>query len=425
MRHALPLLATLLLACPALAQDLFIAPDGSDQNPGTLAQPFATVTRAQQAAQPGDTVYFRGGSYKPTEEQIARKTGIFAHIFVLDKSGTKDKPIRYFAYQDEKPAFDFAAIKPPNFRVQAFHVTADWIHLKGLDLTGVQVTITGHTQSTFVENHGSNNIFENLRMHDSMAIGYYALAGANTLVLNCDAWNNWDSVSQGGRGGNVDGFGLHVKKGDTGNLFRGCRAWYNSDDGYDCINSAEPGTWENCWAMYNGFSPDGASRGDGNGFKLGGYGSTPVARLPNPIPRNTIRFSLAVGNKAAGFYANHHLAGGDWFNNSAFRNGSNFNMLMRQADNVTDVPGTGHKLVNNLGYRGNREIINLAPNGSELVNNTFSMTPPLVLTDADFVSLDEKQLLAPRKPDGSLPDITFLRPTPRTPALQGVGMFAK
>ena len=32
------------------------------------------------------------------------------------------------------------------------------------------------------------------------------------------------------------------------------------------------------------------------------------------------------------------------------------------------------------------------------------------ITDEDFVSLDESQLTAPRKPDGSLPDIDFMKP---------------
>ena len=40
-----------------------------------------------------------------------------------------------------------------------------------------------------------------------MAIGFYLLGGSNNHILNCDAYNNYDSVSEGGKGGNVDGFG--------------------------------------------------------------------------------------------------------------------------------------------------------------------------------------------------------------------------
>ena len=65
---------------------------------------------------------------------------------------------------------------------------------------------------------------------------------------------------------------------------------------------------------------------DGNGFKAGGYGSTPADKLPDPIPRHTVRFCLAVRNKANGFYANHHPGGSDWLNNAGYRNGADFNM---------------------------------------------------------------------------------------------------
>ncbi len=47
-------------------------------------------------------------------------------------------------------------------------------------------------------------------MHDGMAIGFYIVTGKNNLVLNCDAYNNYDPVSDGGKGGNVDGFGGHL-----------------------------------------------------------------------------------------------------------------------------------------------------------------------------------------------------------------------
>ncbi len=69
-----------------------------------------------------------------------------------------------------------------------------------------------------------------------------------------------------------------------------------------------------------------------------------------------MRFCLTVGNKNSGFYANHHPGGGDWFNNSAFRNGTNFNMLCRLMDNVTDVDGFGHHLKNNLSFKSRADL---------------------------------------------------------------------
>src|SRR6266853_1005070 len=337
-------LVTASVSAASASVSWYVSPGGDDSSPGSLEKPFATVQRAQQSAAPGDTVFIRGGAYHMTEAQIARGKNIFASITVLDKSGAPGKPITYRAYQDERPIFDCSAVKPEGQRVSAFLVTGSWLHLLGLEVTGVLVTIKTHTQSICFESNGSHNVFERLSMHDGQAIGIYHVRGADNLFLNCDAWNNWDYTSEDGKGGNVDGFGCHPTKGSTGNVFRGCRAWFNSDDGYDCLGAQESVIFDNCWALYNGYSPKWDRLGDGNGFKAGGYGSAAADRLPNPIPRHVVRFCLAVGNKNSGFYSNHHPGGSDWISNTAYRNGTNFNMLCRLADNVTDVDGFGHKL---------------------------------------------------------------------------------
>jgi hypothetical protein len=406
------LTAKSLLAFPAV---YYVATDGKDDNPGTFKKPLATLQKAQSLVSPGDTVYIRGGVYHMTEDQISQKLRGYACVTFLDKSGAPGKYINYWAYtkDKDKPVFEYSAVKPANFRVAAFYVTGSWIHLKGFEVTGVQVTIKTHTQSECFENHGSNNIYEQLSMHDSMAIGFYLLNGSNNLVLNCDAYRNFDYFSENGRGGNSDGFGNHPQPGSKGNVFRGCRAWFNSDDGYDCINAFEATTFDNCWAFYNGFDANFKSAGDGNGFKAGGYARRPANQLPDPIPQNTIQFCLAVGNKANGFYSNHHINGSFWYNNSAYRNGTNFNMLNRLKEEVmADVPGYGHKMRNNLGYKGNKEVDMLDAGKCDLSHNYFDLN--MAATADDFVSLDETLLIAPRKPDGSLPDTGFMKLKPKS-----------
>ncbi len=397
----------------------YIAPTGDDAAAGTIEQPFATLARAQQAVAPGETVYLRGGTYSLKESQIAQTRGVFARVIVLDKSGTRDKPITYRAYEDEQPIFEFTNVKPKNQRVSAFYVSGSWLRIVGLEVTGVQVTMRGHTQSICIESQGSNNILERLRLHDGQAIGIYHVRGSDNLFLNCDAWNNWDNVSEDGRGGNVDGFGGHPTSGSKGNVFRGCRAWYNSDDGYDCISAHEAVVFENCWAMYNGYSAKLEKLADGNGFKAGGYGSTSAERLPRTIPRHIVRHCISVGNKAAGFYANHHPGGGDWIHNSAYRNSANFKMLCRNADNRTDVPGYGHTLLNNLSYGTSRNLTDIDETKCKLAGNSFTLG--LTLNKDDFESLDEKELLQPRGKDGSLPEIKFFRPTAKS-QLIGAGV---
>ncbi len=412
-RFCLAGLALLTTALPAA--DYYVAPDGRDEQPGTLAAPFASLQRAQAAVAAGDTVWVRGGTYAMTEAQIARRERIFAYVTLLDRSGAPGRPIRYHAYPGERPVFDFSAVKPAGLRVHAFRVTGSWLHLKGLEVVGVQVTIRGHTQSIGFDNQGSDNRYEQLSVHDGMAIGFWIGNGSNNLVLNCDAYRNHDPVSGNGRGGNVDGFGFHGRRGSVNNVFRGCRAWFNSDDGFDFINAAEAATAENCWAFYNGYSPDFQPLADGNGFKAGGHAGTPVARLPNPIPRHVVRGSVAVRNKANGFYANHHIGGVEFVHNTAYRNRVNFNLLGREANNTTDLPGYGHRLKNNLGLAGGTEVTQLNFALSDASDNYFNL--PVAITAEDFLGLDEADLVRPRLASGELPEVKFLRLAPGSDAI--------
>ncbi len=80
---------------------LYVAPDGKDSNPGSLAQPFASLERAKQEIRDlrtsssipddGVIVYLRGGEYQiSTTFQL---TGA--------DSGTALKPVTFMAYNDE------------------------------------------------------------------------------------------------------------------------------------------------------------------------------------------------------------------------------------------------------------------------------------------------------------------------------------
>lgn len=413
MKYKILLILILLKSFLLSAKEFYVSPQGNDTNDGSITKPLETIQRAQELASSGDTVYIRGGLYTMREEQIAEKKGVWAYVTTLDKND-----ISYLAYKNEIPVFDYKNIKPGDCRIIAFLVIGNNIHIKGIEAIGIQVTIQTHTQSECFEIRGNNNTLEQIKMHENMAIGVYMLSGSNNLILNCDAYNNWDSVSEGGKGGNTDGFGAHLKKGSINNVFRGCRAWFNSDDGFDLINNAEPVLIENCWAFYNGYSSDFVSRADGNGFKSGGYGKGKnpydnVIANYAPIPKNTIRFCLAVGNKQNGFYANHHLEGNYWHNNTAYKNRVNYDMLncvaLNPTDFGTDGLGWNHEMANNLGFAAKvKELGNIDKSRCVLKNNYFDLADNSV-TASDFLSLDEALLTAPRQADGSLPNNDFLK----------------
>ena len=342
--------ATLAIAMvpSLLAKDYFIAPDGDDGNDGDISAPFATIGRSQRSVEAGDTVFIRGGTYRMTEGQISQRIRNRALVNVLTKSGKPGRMINYFAYQDERPVFDLSDVKPRGLRVTAFQVNGSFNHFRNISVIGVQVTITGHTQSICFDNEGSGNVYESLQMHDGQAIGFWLGRGSNNLVLNCDAYRNHDFTSEGGRGGNVDGFGFHVRPGSVNNVFRGCRAWFNSDDGFDLISTGEAVLIENCWAFYNGFDP-------------------------------------------------------------------NFNMLGRNAGHTEDVPGYGHTMKNNLGYKGRTEVSNLNESLCDVSHNSFSLD--MEFRDRDFEGVDQADLVKARKPNGDLPDIRFLQLKRGNPAI--------
>jgi hypothetical protein len=88
---------------PAVSQDsfsIFVAPNGNDNNKGTLAEPFATIQRARNALRKvkkesarSITVYLREGIYN-----LSRPV-----TFTEEDSGSSDVQITYKAYPGEKP----------------------------------------------------------------------------------------------------------------------------------------------------------------------------------------------------------------------------------------------------------------------------------------------------------------------------------
>ncbi len=76
----------------AAASVYVVSPDGSDDNPGSPEAPFATIGKAAEVVQPGDTVMVRGGTYR---ERVT-----------FGRGGSEAEPIAFIAYQDEVPVID-------------------------------------------------------------------------------------------------------------------------------------------------------------------------------------------------------------------------------------------------------------------------------------------------------------------------------
>ncbi len=397
----------------ALAADYYVATTGSDTNAGTLAQPFATLQKGVNVAVAGDTVWIRGGTYMITTPAT---TGAGINF---TKSGTSDTArIKYWAYNGEIPIFDFSnmVISTTGY-THGFVVSGSWLHFKGLEIRNVPMNTFSNNGVAVTA--GGNDIFELLNMHHNSGNGIFigSKSAGGHLVLNCDAHDNYDATSSQGQGQNADGFGVHYQTAGATTIVRGCRAWWNSDDGYDLINQEVPVIVENSWAFANGYADYGAtnpSSGNGNGFKMGSS-RTGV--------RHTVQNNVAWKNKATGFYANHSTGGNNWYNNTSFQNGTQYNMLASSFDSSGNVTGTivltgalAHLMRNNIGYpnkNSNMDGVNTQFNTWDLAitpaaTDFLSITDPTVSGTGQALETTSPAL-GPRQADGSLPNVDFMK----------------
>jgi MYXO-CTERM domain-containing protein len=405
----------LFAARNALATEYYVAPTGSDSNPGTQASPFATLQKGADTAAAGDTVWIRGGTYKITTPKNSG-AGI-----ELSPSGTSDtNRIKYWAYPGETPLFDFSNLQIQNGAYTfGIVIGGSWVHLKGIEECCVPMNTKANNGFA---NNGSNNILELLNAHNNQGSGIQVGSGSGNLALNCDSHDNFDpgSTNGGGAGEDADGFGVHGGSGTVGTTIRGCRAWWNSDDGYDFLSDESPVLIENSWAMGAGYSNYGTGAGgNGNGFKVGSS-KTGI--------RHTVTNCVAWKNKANGFYANHSSGGNTWYNNTSFQNGTQYNMLAStwsepngggtRTDGVILTGTKVHIMRNNIGYPNKNEYI--TGYGVDTAFNTWDLniTPKatdfLSITDATVSGTGQtvettSLALGPRQADGSLPNVDFLK----------------
>jgi len=92
----LPPFLVLALAWPATARDFYVSPDGSDRNPGTREQPWATLAKAGAMAEAGDTCYLREGTYRETLR--------------VQRSGAPGRPIVFTNYPGEEAVLSGADV---------------------------------------------------------------------------------------------------------------------------------------------------------------------------------------------------------------------------------------------------------------------------------------------------------------------------
>lgn len=414
-RLTLICLASVCLSLGATTR--YVSPTGTGN--GMSYDSPASWSAGLSATAGGDTLYLLGGEYGFEGKQTIGTS----------KNGFSQKKRTFIgAFPGETPILDFSA-QPYGSEVTgsnnvgiSLSANTQYIHIKGLTIR--------YAGKNGLINYGSYNLFESLDVYGCGDSGVQMKNGGNNIILNVDSHDNFDYKTMSGTsanfGGNADGFADKQFTG-AGNHYIGCRAWNNSDDGWDFFQrvSSSNTIIENCICYQNGMPYYDMSQnpralgvdkpwfdskvgtqmtdrygqtititldrypcqGNGNGFKMGGQYTD---------HKILIHHSLAVANNARGFDQNNN-GGTMWvYNNTGYDNGVNFGF--------TTAYGTD-ELRNNISYRGKNAD---QPKSKSVIAIDHNSWNGFNLSASDFQSLDTTQILAPRAADGSLPEGTCL-----------------
>ena len=397
--------------------EIWCSPDGDDtMADGSEAKPFFDLQKAINIAQPGDRIWMKAGTYVYDKR-----------INIDDHNGTPEAPIQVFAHGG-RAVLDFSGMpyhKHSDNPYQGVRLTSSYWHFYKIDITNASDNgmliernkPTGGTAADIIARtqDGHDNIIEQCNFYRNGDTGLQMKnLGAYNYVINCDAYENKDEDD-----GDADGFAPKISVGD-GNYFFGCRAWNNSDDGYDVFFKKTGGFEDNktiimeyCLAYENGIMPSvggdlkSPTSGNGNGFKMG----SDQGRMNVILNR-----CLAVRNLNKGFDQNHNS--GDIIMNNCTGigqtdvGGKSYSYRIYEAlasGSVCEIQNsiaindrlTTDKSESEGGKRGvwGRWEITVA---SKEAANDWKAAPEC------FTAMDQpQQLIGPRQDDGTLPEIDY------------------
>ncbi len=267
--------------------NIYVSPNGKSNAAGTKDAPMDIYTAVKIAA-PGQKILIKEGTYN-LSSTVKVERGI---------NGTADAMIYMIADPEagSRPVFDFGG------KCAGMILAGDYWYFQGFDVTGSADAQKG------IQVSGNHNILDRIKAYKNGNTGIqisrylgtdqFNQWPAHNTILNCSSYLNADKGYE-----DADGFAAKLTVGQ-GNVFDGCIAAYNADDGWDLFAKVQSGsigvvTIQNCVAFKNGYILDENGReinaGNGNGFKMGGDSMSGAHVLKN---------SVAFANKAKGIDSN-------------------------------------------------------------------------------------------------------------------------
>ncbi|KAL4962918.1 putative pectate lyase [Aspergillus stella-maris] len=372
-------LATFLPA--AVAADIYVSPDGSDDAAGTVDAPLLSIQLAVDNAAAGDTIYLRAGTYSPTTN------------IQISSSGTSSTPIILRAYEGEAVIIDGEELPgtPADLDASLDNEDRGILHIEGAEYWEFYDLELINGPYGVYSRDSSNNHYERIITRDNYETGFQIQGDAsNNVVLYLDSYGNRDPRKNGE---SADGFACKEGSGE-GNILRGARLWNNVDDGLDLWEFTSAVTIEDTISWGNGvnrwdFTP---FEGDGNGFKLGGGDEADIGPA-NHIITNCIAFD----NAHDGFTDNSQPGDFNLSRNTAWDNGA---IGFRFGTAVATLTG-------NIAASNAERPASLS---EEQISSGNSWDADDSWDDASFVSVDTALVQGERNADGTIEASDFLIP---------------
>lgn len=418
---------------------IYVTNAGLDENDGSGYDSAISLESALKYAKSGQTILLKPEVYDMSGRSLVVQKGINGsegHTIKIQGDGG-------FATLDFKRTGKGFSLGGDYWELRQFNITNTADGYKGLQISG------------------SHNIVERLNLFNNGTTGLQISGSADdtidkwpsyNYILNCTSMNNVDAAME-----DADGFAAKITSG-VGNIFNGCIAAYNADDGWDLFAKVATGaignvTIKNSVAYRNGYIlvkkggnkknfefADGAvdesgnlsfekpnlllDAGNGNGFKMGGSNVFGAHKLDN---------SISYENKAKGIDSNS--GPNIKISNSTSYNNGSYNVALYTSDKTlkTDFSAKGI-LSFRKGTNIGEQISLQSQNSSDVMDNTnfywnkeeniSKNTASKVLTvdENDFINLDT-EVEPKRNEDGRIDmnGLLLLKPEAKDRLSSGAG----